>query len=442
MKLNFDRKNMDIGTPTFLFMRAVMSTPSGGADLSECLAAAERIKDGDDASWVREWRSLAEGLEEKGGAWLAEGQTVSGRNAIMRASTYFRNALWRCSAFDPAADELLTRSRECFENAGALYDPPVEVVRVPYQGRFLPAYFISAGKPGAPTLIGANGGDSTNEEMFHIFGFAARERGWNCLVFEGPGQYTARQMNPDLHLRSDWEVPTGAMIDWLLARPEVDPKRIALFGWSLSANLAIRAAAMDKRIAAVISNGLIVDVFEAWFGIWPKWLQRAKPRTFDRYFHLFEKSSAQVRALTGIFYKLHGVDSPSAVIQAWKPFNVTDMADKLTCPTLFMLGEAELAEQTAGPFIYTVARFLEKVKAPAWLAAFGYEAGYAASHCQIGAQTRLQDLVYDWLDMVLVHPERMSAKPARLHDLAMLKKRFGKAPGIGELADRIRISEF
>ena len=293
MKLNFDRRNMDVGTPTFLFMRAAMPIPTGGAELSECLVATGRVKDGDDASWVREWKALGEALEAKGRAWLSAGQRVSGRNALMRASTYFRAAMMRCSAFDPESDSLLTRSRECFQEAGALYDPPIQAVRVPYQGRVLPAYYISAGKPGAPTLIGTNGGDSTNEEMFQVFGFAACERGWNFLVFEGPGQYTARQLNPDLHLRPDWELPTGAMIDWLLQRDEVDPNRIALFGWSMSAALAIRAAAMDKRIAAVIANGLVVDVYEAWFGIWPKWMQRAKPRNFDRVFHLLERLASR-----------------------------------------------------------------------------------------------------------------------------------------------------
>jgi len=441
MKLAFKRKDMDIGTPAFLWMRAMTPTASGGADISECLKAIERIGTGGDASWVKEWRALAETIEAKGRAWLAEGQTVSARNALMRASSYFRTALIRCSPSDRAADDLLTCSRECFETAAPMFEQPIEIVRVPYMGRVLPAYFISAGRHDAPTLIGAAGGDSTNEEMIHVLGFAAQQRGWNFLAFEGPGQYTARQLNPDLHLRPDWEVPTGAVIDWLLQRPEVDPDKIALFGWSLSSNLVIRAAALDGRVAAVICNGLIVDVFEAWFGVWPKWLQRASPKRFDWCFHLLEKLSSQVRALTGIFYKLHGVDTPSAMIQAWRPFNVADMAEKLTCPTLFVLGEAEYAEQSAGPMILAAARFLAALKAPAWIREFGYGDGWAASHCQIGAANALQEVVYDWLDMILVHPERQTAKQRR-HDFSLLMRYFGKLSGLRELSERIHVRSF
>ncbi len=44
-------------------------------------------------------------------------------------------------------------------------------------------------------------------------------------------------------------------ITYLENRPEVDNKRIALFGTSLSAGVAIYAAAVDQRAAAVIAHG-------------------------------------------------------------------------------------------------------------------------------------------------------------------------------------------
>lgn len=443
MKLNLSPsgRNMEVGTPAFLWMRAAMHAASRGADVSECLQVAARITAGDDASWVREWRGLAEALEARARASFASGQRVSGRNALMRASSCYRSALIRCHWSDRQADELLTRSRECFEEAGASFDPPIERVRVPYQGGVLPAYFVSAGQPSVPTLIGANGGDSTNEELFQTLGFGARERGWNFLVFEGPGQYTARQLNPGLTLRADWEGPTGAVINWLLKRPEVDPKRLALFGWSLSSNLALRAAAFDNRVAAVISNGLVVDVYEAWFGVWPWWMRRASAKRFDAAFHLLERLSPQVRALTGIFYALHGVDSPAAMIQAWRPFNISELADKVECPALFILGEAELAEQSAGPPILSNARFLARLKGPGWVHEFGFEDGWAASHCQIGAPMALEKVVYDWLDMVLVHPERQRPMRPR-HDFARMLRYFGKMEGLKELSEQIQLRSF
>jgi hypothetical protein len=266
MKLNFNRQNMEIGTPASLWMRAMMPASTGGADLSECLGAVAGIKEGDDASWVSAWKALAEGLRSRAEAWLAEGQPISARDSYLRSSNYFRAALIRCRDGAALASEVLDSSRGCFEAAARLFDPPIEAVRIPFGDCVLPGYYRGAGKPDAPTLVCVNGGDSTNEELYPVLGLGARERGWNCLVFEAPGQFTAAQLNPGKALPPDFEKPIGAVIDWLLGRPEVDPARIALFGWSLSSTLVMRAAAFEKRIAAVVSDGLVVDIYEAWYG--------------------------------------------------------------------------------------------------------------------------------------------------------------------------------
>lgn len=442
MKLVFNRKNMDIGTSEYLWMRAVMTTSANSADVSECLHVLERIKKDDDLSWVNEWNKFAKTLQKKAENIIEDGQIVDGRNAMLRSSNYYRTALMRCSNLDSLADELLSCSRACFETATKYFDPMIEVIRIPCGDYVLPGYFISAGKSGAPTLIGLNGGDSTNEEMMAVLGFAAREHGWNFLVFEGPGQYTARQLNPGHYLQYDYEVPTGAAIDWLLKREEVDQKKIAAFGWSLSSNLVVRAAAFDKRIAAIISNGLIVNVYEAWYGVWPNWLKHAKPKNFDRIFRFLEKISSQVRALTSTFYKMHGVSTPTEMINAWKPFDVSDLADKLHCPSLFITGEAEYAEQSAGPLILSIGRFLKDLKAPAWFHEFGYEDGWAAAHCQIGAQIALQEIVFDWLDGVLIHTERMNKQSPKWHDFKKVEQYFCKSDEIKSLLTDTHIRSF
>jgi len=441
MKLSFNKKSMDIGTPTFLWMRAAMPISNGAADLSECLQIIKRIKS-NDQSWVNEWMGKAKELHERAELYLTEGRLISGRNAMLRASNYYRTAMIRCPANSELGDELLTKSRECFIVALKHINPAIEFVKIPYGEYVLPAYYYNTGKPNTPTLIGINGGDSTNEEMFNTLGFAAIERGWNFLVYEGPGQFTAMQLNPSLYLRPDYEVVNGAIVDWLYTKPEVAKDKIALFGWSLSSNLVLRAAALDKRIAATISNGLIVDVYEAWYGVWPKWLQKAKPKHFDFVFHLLEKMSSQVRALTSTFYKLHGVITPTAMIQAWKPYNVSQFAEKLTCPALFIVGEAEYAEQSAGPLILSIAKFIKNLKGPAWFHEFGYEEGWAASHCQIGAQLALQELVYDWLDMVLVKPHKIDEEQEEWHDFSRLNFYFGKMNEVKEIISTLRIKKF
>jgi hypothetical protein len=442
MKMDFRRKNWEIGTPEYLWMRATMPIPTGGADLSECHAVIEKVTRDDDRSWVDEWTVLAESLRIKGKQLLAQGRRQSGRGAFLRSSNAFRVALMRKQREQSDYEELLTKSRETFIQAANLFEPPIEAIQVPMGHYVLPGYFVSSGREHSPTIIGTNGGDSTNEEMIHLLGFAARERGWNFIVFDGPGQYSAKVQNPDLLMTPEWELPTGAVIDWLLKRPEVDPGKIALFGWSLSANLAIRAAAYDSRISALVSNGLIVDVYEAWFGIWPKWLQRAKPRNFDRVFHLLEWLSPQVRTMTNLFYAMHGVKTPSAMMLAWKNYNVGSLPGVLKCPTLFVLGEAEYAEQSAGPLFLSAAKFLRDLKAPAWMHDFGYESGWAATHCQMGAQTALQELTLDWLEAKGFAPESARLQDEGLFDFNRVLSYTGSIPELRNLVSEVKVRAY
>ena len=49
------------------------------------------------------------------------------------------------------------------------------------------------------------------------------------------------------------------VIDFVLKLPGVDPKRVALMGRSLGGLLAPRAAAFERRIAALIANDGLYD---------------------------------------------------------------------------------------------------------------------------------------------------------------------------------------
>ncbi len=46
-----------------------------------------------------------------------------------------------------------------------------------------------------------------------------------------------------------------AVVDWLAGRDDVDPSRIGVFGSSVGGGVALRAAAVEPRIAAVIADG-------------------------------------------------------------------------------------------------------------------------------------------------------------------------------------------
>ena len=44
------------------------------------------------------------------------------------------------------------------------------------------------------------------------------------------------------------------VVDFALTLPEVDPDRIALYGWSLGGYLALRGASGEPRLAACVAD--------------------------------------------------------------------------------------------------------------------------------------------------------------------------------------------
>jgi pimeloyl-ACP methyl ester carboxylesterase len=80
------------------------------------------------------------------------------------------------------------------------------------------------------------------------------------LLAEGPGQTGFLRFHPDVGFRPDYEVPVGAMIDYVLSRGDVDPQRLAVYGISFGGYFAPRAAAHDRRIKALVANSPVPDL--------------------------------------------------------------------------------------------------------------------------------------------------------------------------------------
>ncbi len=163
---------------------------------------------------------------------------------------------------DPRINDLWQKHLASFNKAIALLDVPAERLLLQADGFQVPAIFYRA--TGAcstpkPTFILGNGFDGAQEEMLHVFGFAALERGYNVITYEGPGQQTVRRQQ-GLGFIHDWEKVVTPVVDYLIAQPEVDSSRIALLGWSLGGYLAARAAAFEHRIAAVVAVDAVYEL--------------------------------------------------------------------------------------------------------------------------------------------------------------------------------------
>ncbi len=375
----------------YQLVRALRVAAYGGSTVGECLAAAAEIADGSPESWARAFGSLAAQVESEGRACLAAGHAVSGRDHLLRASTYYRTAEYYAGAAVGA--QLGDRSRACFVDAAAHGTPWVDVVDIPFDTGAIPGYLVSAGAPGAPTLVAVGGFDSSAEELYFHYAVPGSERGWNVLVVDGPGQPGCLRRFPELTFRPDYEVPVGAVVAYLGTRDGIDPDRVALVGQSFGGYFAARAAAAH-RFAALVVDPPVVDLrryMEAWVG--------------PEVFHMV--NDVRPEDVTGVpedlmphqmqwgieaICRRFGVPSFHAWRDALGAYVLGDAPTRIGCPVLALVGEREGPEPLA-----QFEAFVAALPGGATTHRFTVAEGVSA-HCQADNVRRSAQVVFDWLD--------------------------------------------
>jgi dienelactone hydrolase len=255
----------------FEILRGLSAAPYGGSDIGELLLAAAQIKPGDFESFYAAFSSLANRVYDAAQKIDASRLPVSARDAMFRASTYFRSADFYLhgNPSDPRINSLWVQQAAAFDAALSL--PPVAGKRVTLKGEGfdVPAIYYAATGPAKrrATLILGGGYDGGQEELYHQMGKAARDRGYNVITYEGPGQATVRR-EQNLGFIVEWEKVVTPVVDYLCTLPEVDTSAIGLVGFSFGGFLAPRAAAFEHRLAAVMAldglydfGGLVLQQF-------------------------------------------------------------------------------------------------------------------------------------------------------------------------------------
>ena len=394
----------------WMLMRTLGYMNVNAAEVGECFDAARRIDERDPESWPSEWSRLAERVEGFGRQALEVGDIVSARGAFQRASNYYRAAEYGCVPSHPRFHELWRRGVAAFRQAAALHDPPVRSVEVPFEGATLPGYFWSPDETATPrpTLFIAGGNDDTIEEDFFIIGPAAVARGYNFFTYSYPGHRNAVHTDPRQVRRPDQEAPFAAALDVLETLPGVDD-RIALAGFSGGGYVAPRVAIHDDRIAALIANNPMVDyarVAEALLGPLVKrvpgfLLKWALPRKLGR--------KPLIRAYMEYGLWATGYENTSLYdwltsdeAQAdWARFTITDTMHTITCPTLSLVGAGEGEEmlRQTHEFHEAIASHEKKMHI------FTLERDGTHDHCMLDNHSRMQQVIFEWLNGVFGHDD-------------------------------------
>ena len=398
MKFLFDDESF-----SFEALRAAGFADYGGADLGEVIVTAQGIGEGDERAWHRAWKATAERVHAVAEKSLAAQHRISAREALLRASNYYRTAefyLREHPATDPEAKLLSTRSRETFAAAAELFDTPVEAVTIPYEDTTLPGYLFLVDDSGAPrpTVIFNSGYDSTLEEAYFAIAAAAVRRGYNVLAFDGPGQ-GAVVREQGLPFRPDWEAVITPVVDYALSRSEVDRGRLALFGYSLGGYLVARAAAFEHRLAAVVLDDGVYDFHGAFQQSVPpvimSWIEEDRDDVVVPVLAMIATANTQVRwALNNGVWTL-GARNYADLVRKSREYTLDGVADRITAPTLildaandqFFKGQPQKVEQAL-------------VNAPTTLVTLTDAEG-AGEHCHMGAMFRAHQVIFDWLGETL-----------------------------------------
>ncbi len=225
-------------------------------DFQEVTAGIERWED-----WCSAWAARGAVHEEMGRQALDAGYGLSAGEHLTTAGVCYHFAKF---LFVNDVDEMRAthmKAVECRNLALPHLRPPGERVAIPYEGKSL---FGILRKPAdaeqPPVLILAMGLDSSKEEM-GAYERLFLERGLATLTFDGPGQGEGEY---DFAIRHDYEVPVGAVVDYLEGRDDIDARRAGLWGVSLGGYYAPRAAAFEKRIKACIGLSGPYD----WGAVW------------------------------------------------------------------------------------------------------------------------------------------------------------------------------
>lgn len=218
--------------------------------------AARRGTDAGTPEFLAAWTAVVDGLERSARTDLARGWRRSAGQKLVRATNYLVNAERMQAAHSPERKATYQRCLDMLSEAFTLVDPATTRVEVPYEGTTLPAYFTSAPGDGPrPCMIMWNGLDSTKEHMYtSAFPHELAARGISTLMVDCPGSGEALRLQ-GLTARVDTEAWAAACVDYLQARPDVDPTAIGLVGWSLGGYYAPRAAAFEERLALVVAWG-------------------------------------------------------------------------------------------------------------------------------------------------------------------------------------------
>jgi esterase FrsA len=216
------------------------------ADVEQAFASIHKM---DDDQW-------AAAFIEVGDRYMTEGRALETTDPAAAGTAYVK--AWRLYSFgrwpvpsSPVKKLAYQKALQAFSAKARLLDPPLEVVKIPFEGSQIVAYLrLPKNVQGpVPVVLAISGLDSRKEDMATNYA-AMLPYGIGFLAMDSPGTGQA-----PIKASETAERMFTPAIDYLSQRPDVDKARIGVVGQSFGAYWATKLAIKEHdRVKAVVAQ--------------------------------------------------------------------------------------------------------------------------------------------------------------------------------------------
>jgi pimeloyl-ACP methyl ester carboxylesterase len=233
--------------------------PVGGLKSEDAREALGNIHSLDRDEWATAWSAIGDRYNVR--AQREEGAEMkdAARDDYFLAFKYYTAARWPVPN-SSGKQKAYLNALAAFRNYGRFLDPPVENLHIPFEGKEIAGYIrLPKEVRPAPVVFMINGTDSRKEDEV---------QGRDTLFRSGIGVVAVDMPGTG---QSPVKADVGAermfsrVLDYLATRPDVDSKRIVVWGVSYGGHWAASLAYLERaRLrGAVVQGGPIHDYYTA-----------------------------------------------------------------------------------------------------------------------------------------------------------------------------------
>jgi esterase FrsA len=271
--------------------------PLIGLDPADIQEAVKSIHTRDKDEWAAAFMGVAD-------RYMNEAKSLEKTDPVKANADYIR--AWRLYSFgrwpipaSPGKERSYEKALEAFLAHAKFFDPPLEIVKIPFEGKEIVGYLRlpkNANGP-VPLVLAVNGLDSRKEDLTESFS-AILPFGIGYLAVDGPGT----GQNP-IKVSENADRMLSRVLDYIATRPEIDKNRVAMHGVSWGAYWAAKMAIVERaRLKGASAQSPPTDTFFQKEFLMTSLLGNRE--------YLFD----QIPALMAIFDNVHTIDEMAEVL--------------------------------------------------------------------------------------------------------------------------------